>query len=290
MNENVNPSALGPFRFSLGSVEIFAFCDGILAAPLANLYRRGSDQPTPEAFAGAPTQLSVNAFLVKVGGKLVLIDTGSGQLFGPDHGKLSSGLAQLGHFADEIDDIILTHIHADHSGGLISEGAPVFKKATLHIGKTEADFWLSPGAADAANVTERVKGQIARAHACIDPYDQQGRVHIFADDGAVLPGFSAILRAGHTPGHLTIRFESDGQVIAFVGDIVHGDKLQFADPSITIDFDYDQKNAAISRAVAFKQAADEGYLIAAAHIPFPGVGYVRRDGDHYRFEPLLHHS
>lgn len=286
MNDTGAVDSLNPVRFSLGKADIIAFCDGVLAAPVANLYRRGSDQPTPEAFAQAPTQLSVNAFLVKTDGKLVLIDTGSGQLFGPDHGKLSAGLAQLGHSADEIDDIILTHIHADHAGGLILDGEPVFKRAKLHIGKTEADFWLSPGAADGANLTERVKGQIGRAHACIDPYRQQGRVHIFADDAAIMPGFSAILRAGHTPGHLTIRFESDGQVIAFVGDIVHGDAVQFADPSVTIDFDYDQKNAAITRNAAFQQAADEGYLIAAAHIPFPGVGSVRREGDHYRFEPL----
>ncbi|WP_321382012.1 MBL fold metallo-hydrolase [Rhizobium sp.] len=286
MNENVTPSTLNIVQFTVGHADINAFCDGVLTAPVASLYRRGSDQPTPEAFADAPTQLSINAFLVKADGKLVLIDTGSGQLFGPEHGKLSSYLAQIGHSADEIDDIILTHIHSDHSGGLISDGAPVFKKATLHIGKTEADFWLSPGAADVPNASDRLKGQIGRAHTCIDPYQQQGQVQIFEDEGAILPGFSASLRAGHTPGHVSIRFESNGQVITFVGDIVHGDKLQFADPSITIDFDYDQKTAAISRASAFKQAAEEGYLIAAAHIPFPGVGYVRNEGGHYRFEAL----
>lgn len=286
MNENVTPSIPNIAQFSVGQAEITAFCDGVLSAPIANLYRRGSDQPTPETFADAPTQLSVNAFLVKVDGKLVLIDTGSGQLFGPEHGKLLPSLAKLGHSADDIADIILTHIHADHSGGLILDGVPVFKNAKLHIGKIEADFWLAPGAADAPNVTDRVKGQIGRAHACIDPYLQQGRVHIFEGEGEIIPGFSATLRAGHTPGHLTIRFENNGQVIAFVGDIVHGDAVQFADPSVTIDFDYDQKTAAISRSAAFAQAAEEGYLIAAAHIPFPGVGYVRGENGHYRFEAL----
>lgn len=286
MNETMTPPTVTIAQFTVGLADITAFCDGVLSAPVANLYRRGSDQPMPEAFADAPTQLSVNAFLVKLDSRLVLIDTGSGQLFGPEHGKLPSYLSQLGHSVDDIDDIILTHIHADHSGGLISDGAPVFKTAKLHIGKTEADFWLSPRAADVPNASDRLKGQISRAHACIDPYQQQGRVQIFADDGEILPGFSASLRAGHTPGHLTIRFESNGQVIAFVGDIVHGGVVQFADPSVTIDFDYDQKNAAISRIAAFKQAAEEGYLIAAAHIPFPGVGYVRGEGDHYRFEAL----
>jgi glyoxylase-like metal-dependent hydrolase (beta-lactamase superfamily II) len=286
MNENVTPSSLGSFRFSLASAEIFAFCDGTLAAPVGNLYRRGSDQPTPEQFEGAPTELSVNAFLVVTNGKRVLIDAGSGTLFGPDHGKLAGHLQTVGFATDDIDHIILTHIHADHAGGLSEKGERIFKNATLHAGATETAFWLSPGAGEKPGVSDRVKGQIARAHGAINPYKEAGRFEIFADEGDVLPGFSASFRAGHTPGHLTIRFESDGQVIAFVGDIVHGDKLQFADPSITIDFDYDQENAAIARAAAFKQAADEAYLIAAAHIPFPGVGYVRSEGDHYRFEAL----
>lgn len=286
MNENVSPRPRHPVQFSRGTAEIYAFCDGTLAAPIANLYRRGSDQPNPAAFEGAPTELSVNAFLVKTKGRLVLIDTGSGQFFGPDHGKLVSALESIGVSPDDVDDIILTHIHADHSGGLIRDGEPVFKRATLHIGATEANFWLSPEAGNAPGISDRLKGQIARAHASIDAYQEAGRVAVFADKGEIVPGFTPILRAGHTPGHLTIRFESDGAVMAFVGDIVHGDKLQFADPSITIDFDYDQKNAALSRTAALKQAADEGYLIAAAHIPFPGVGYVRGEGDHYHFEAL----
>lgn len=286
MTDTVTPSVPAPLAFSLGDADILALCDGMLSVPLANLYRKGSDQPTPEAFAAVATSLSINAYLVKTQGKLVLIDTGCGALFGPDYGKLLAQLQAEGYDADAIDHIILTHIHADHSGGLIVDGAPVFKKAILHIGTTEADFWLSPGAADGANVTERVKGHIGRAHACIDPYQQQGRVQIFEDNGDILPGFNAVLRAGHTPGHLTIHFESHGQAIAFVGDIVHGDGVQFADPSITIDFDYDQKTAAISRAAALKQAADEGILIAAAHLPFPGVGHVRFEGEGYRFEAL----
>ncbi|WP_320198468.1 MBL fold metallo-hydrolase [Agrobacterium sp. rho-13.3] len=276
--------SLTPFTFSVGKARITVFCDGTLVAPVGSLYRLGSDQPTPEKFPDAPGELSVNAFLVETDGRKIMIDTGSGAFFGPDHGKLPIAFEELGVSTDGIDDIILTHIHADHSGGLVADGKPVFKNAKLHIGKTEAAFWLADGAADAPHATEKVKGQIGRAHAAIDPYETENRVTLFEDNGDILPGFSASLRAGHTPGHLTIRFENNGETIAFVGDIVHGDSVQFANPAITIDFDYDQPRAATARAAAFTQAADEGYLIAATHLPFPGVGHIRRDGDHYRFE------
>lgn len=276
--------SFAPFTVPLGEARITAFCDGILVAPIGSLYRLGSDQPTPEKFPDAPGELAVNAFLVEVDDRKIMIDTGSGALFGPDHGKLQTALKTLGISSNEINDIILTHIHADHSGGLIADGKPVFKHAKLHIGKTEATFWLAEGAADAPDVTEKVKGQIGRAHATIDPYAAENRVTLFEDNGDILPGFSASLRAGHTPGHLAVRFETGGETITFVGDIVHGDSVQFENPAITIDFDYDQPNAAIARAAAFAQAADEGYLIAAAHLPFPGIGHVIREGDHYRFE------
>ncbi|MCM2291192.1 MBL fold metallo-hydrolase [Allorhizobium sp. BGMRC 0089] len=286
MDQTLQPAAPAPFRLIMGETDIFAFSDGTLSAPVGNLYRLESSEPTPERFPEAPTELSVNVFLVKSAGRLVLIDTGSGALFGPDHGKLRDGLAALAIQPEAIGDIILTHIHADHSGGLMIDGKQVFPNATLHLGRTEADFWLSPGAADAPNATERLKGQIARAHAMIDPYQNAGQVKLFADEGEIIPGFSASLRAGHTPGHLTIFYKEGHDTIAFVGDIVHGDTVQFKNPAVTIDFDYDQKNAAHSRAICFAEAADQGFTIAGVHIPFPGLGKVTREGDGYRFEPV----
>lgn len=277
--------SLTPFSFPLGSARITAICDGIQAMPIGNLYRLGTDQPTPEKFIDAANEISVNVFLVERSGETILIDAGSGAFSEPEHGTLQSALDVLGISADAIDHVILTHIHGDHIGGLITDGVPAFKNATIHIGKTEAAFWLTDGAADAPHATERVKRQIGRARSVIDPYKADNRFVTFDDDDDILPGFSAILRAGHTPGHLSIRFETDGEAIVFVGDIVHGDKVQFQNPAVTIDFDYDQPMAAISRAAAFAHAADEAYLIAAAHLPFPGIGHFSRDDGQYCFSP-----
>ncbi|WP_168879820.1 MBL fold metallo-hydrolase [Rhizobium sp. P28RR-XV] len=273
-----------PFSFSLGDTRITAFCDGVLGVPVATLYRLGSEHPTPELFSDAPSELFVNAFLVEIGSRRIMIDAGSGSLFGPDHGKTKGFLGVLGCAAHDITDIILTHIHPDHTGGLISDGTPAFTNATLHIGRTEAEFWLGEGVFYAPGAGDKLKGQIATAHATIDAYSTQDRVSLFDDNGLVMPDFSSRLRAGHTPGHVSIRFDAGQNSIVFVGDIVHGDKVQFRNPSVTITYDYDQASASIARAHAFEQAADEGHLIAASHLPFPGLGYVRREVDHYRFE------
>ncbi|NTJ42984.1 MBL fold metallo-hydrolase [Agrobacterium larrymoorei] len=259
-----------------------AFFDGFLTTAIGQLYRRGLDSPTPEEFPDTPDGLCVNAFLVQTGGKNVLIDTGSGEFFGPDHGKLIGALEAFGIGAHEVDDIILTHIHADHSGGLIVGGEPVFTNAELHIARTEASFWL---AHDGSNLTDRLRGQIERAHAAIDPYMAEGRVSYFDDDGIILPNFSSTLRAGHTPGHISVRFESGRQAINFVGDIVHGDSVQFYDPSVTITFDYDQPAAAAARIEAFANLARNVELIAAAHLPYPGIGFIRREDEYFRYEP-----
>ncbi|MDQ0454478.1 MBL fold metallo-hydrolase [Rhizobium paknamense] len=275
-----NPTA---FHLTFGTAEIHAFQDGVLHTEVGKLYRHlGEALAAPPA--ESPGSLSVNCFLIRDGKRHILVDTGSGQLFGPEHGKLPNGLAAIGLTPADIDHIILTHIHADHTGGLVQDGKPVFPKAIVHAGKTEAGFWLAPGAAERQGVSERVKGQIGRAHLCLDPYEAEGRLAIFEDEGEVLPGFTATLRAGHTPGHLVIRTENAGKTLLFVGDIVHGDSVQFRQPEITIDFDYDQVSAAQARALVFEEAAQQQALIAAAHLPYPGIGFVKRDGEAFRFD------
>jgi glyoxylase-like metal-dependent hydrolase (beta-lactamase superfamily II) len=286
MSCSSHPIADGVFSISLGAVRITTLLDGMLAAPVANHYRSASGAPTPEAFPDAPDRLSVNVFLVEVAGRHVLIDSGSGELFGPDHGKLPDRLATIGLSPADIDDVIITHMHADHVGGLTIGGKPLFSKAGIHAGETEAAFWLAEGAIARPGVTERVKGQIARAHAMLDPYKAQGRLFRFADHATdIVAGFDARLHPGHTPGHLTIGIGTGDSRILFVGDIVHGDKVQFRDPAVTIDFDYDQATAAPSRRAVFEEAADQHFLIAGAHLPFPGIGRVERNAEGFRFMP-----
>ncbi len=274
-----------PFSFPLGSTEIVALLDGEIISPVAEIYRLGGSRPTPHKFPFAPSSLSINAYLVRCDIGKVLIDTGAGPLMGETAGHLPDALKTAGYSTDDIDHVILTHIHADHSGALVRDGTRLFPNAMLHISKTEADFWLSPDTPKKVIMTPKLQNHIVRAQEQLAPYREAGHLHMFADNGEILPGFTAISRPGHTPGHVSIRHVSGDASIIFAGDIVHGDSVQFRTPQITVSSDHDQPQAAYSRLCAFREAAHEGYLIAGAHLPFPGIGHITSEADHFAFHP-----
>ncbi|MEZ2224563.1 MBL fold metallo-hydrolase [Rhizobium sp. RCC_161_2] len=280
--------APGFYRLKIGSVEVTALSDGTVALPLAKLYTNTSEEHAQgvlnDAFLPEIVPTSVNAFLVNTGERLVLVDAGTGTYLGPSLGKLVSNIEASGYKVGDIDDLILTHIHTDHSGGLMSDGKRTFPNATLRVNEREAKFWLSPENAKAA--TGIVKQHFGEADQCVTPYVQAGKFETFGDNQAPVPGLGSILYAGHTPGHSAITLESEGQKIVFWGDITHGDILQFDEPGIAIEFDIDQKAAVAARDVAFKEAVEGKYHVAGAHIAFPGIGHVRTDSTNYDWLPV----
>lgn len=285
----VGKQAAGFYRMKLGDYEITALSDGTVKLPMSKIYKHIAESDAETYLTGhfqAGKEISVNAYLINIGEKLVLIDAGTGALMGPSLGKLVSNIEAAGYRADQIDDVILTHIHADHSGGLVANGKRVFENAVLHVNQREADFWLK---ADTKAKADKVLGpQIAQAVQCVGPYIDAKKFETFADNAAPLPGFGSVLRAGHTPGHSGIIVESQGEKIVFWGDIAHGDVLQYDHPEVTVDFDVDQTTAAATRSLAFAEAADQKYLVAGAHHAFPGIGHVRRDETNYDWVPLVY--
>jgi glyoxylase-like metal-dependent hydrolase (beta-lactamase superfamily II) len=280
--------APGFYRLKIGSAEVTALSDGTIPLPLSKLYTNTSQQHAQsvlsDAFLPESVPTSVNAFLVNTGDRLVLIDAGTGTYMGPSLGKLAANIEASGYKVDDIDDVVLTHIHTDHSGGLVSNGKRSFPNATLRVNEREAKFWLS---ADNANgATGIVKQQFAEADECVTPYVKAGKFETFADNAAPVLGLGSILYAGHTPVHSAITLESEGNKILFWGDITHGDILQFDEPGVAIEFDIDQKAAVAAREIAFKQAVEGRYLVGGAHIAFPGIGHVRKDSTNYDWLPI----
>lgn len=280
--------APGFYRLKIGTVEVTALSDGTVALPLAKLYtntrEHDAQNALKDAFLPDMVPTSVNAFLVNTGERLVLIDAGTGAYLGPSLGKLVSSIEASGYKVDDIDDVVLTHIHTDHSGGLMSNGKRTFPNAMLRVNEREAKFWLS--AANAKAASGIVKQQFVEADQCVTPYAEAGKFETFADNAAPVPGLGSILYAGHTPGHSAITLESEGQKIVFWGDITHGDILQFDEPGVAIEFDIDQTGAVAARDIAFKQAVEGRYLVAGAHIAFPGIGHVRKDSTNYDWLPI----
>ena len=279
--------APGWFRFMLGAFEVTALSDGTIDLPAATLLKAPTaktSQRLGQAFLASPVETSVNAYLVNTGARLVLLDAGAGSLSGATLGRLVANLRASGYRPEQVDDVFLTHLHPDHVGGLVANGAMVFPQATVHADRREADYWLD--AATLANAPAADRPALQGTIASLKPYVAAGRFQSFVADAELVPGVRSRASYGHTPGHTSYVVESKGQRLRVVGDLVHVGALQFADPSVAGGLDLDAKAAAAMRADAFKHAAKEGDLVAAAHLPFPGVGHVRSVFRGYEWLPV----
>jgi glyoxylase-like metal-dependent hydrolase (beta-lactamase superfamily II) len=229
-------------------------------------------------------EASVNAFVILLGGRTILVDAGTGELFGAKLGKLPDSLRAAGVTAESVTDILITHIHPDHSGGLTVAGTKIFPNATIHVNKKELDFWSDKSTGEKyPEPTKTFFGQVAPT---VGPYVTSGQVKAFEGATQILPGIRSLPAYGHTPGHTYYLLEDGGEKPAFWGDTIHAPDAQFEDPSITIEFDVDQKAAGARRQNAFADAAKNGYLVALDHMYFPGIGRLRKEKTGYRWIPV----
>lgn len=277
------------YDIKVGDVRITALSDGSVPQDLHQLLHRATPAHTDALLAqnyqSNPVEASLNAFLLWLPGKLVLVDTGAGQLFGPGKGgKLLEALARVDVRPDQITDVLITHAHDDHSGGLVRNGQRVFLNATVHVGKPDVDFFF-----DNTNQqrTGYDKSYFDVAQQTLKPYRDAGRLSTFIGRQEVLPGITGTIHPGHTPGSAFYTLESSGERITFVGDIIHVAAVQFPDPAVTIAYDLDENGAAKVRVQTFAALAQSGELIAVPHLPFPGIGHVRNgQGSGYDWVPV----
>ena len=280
--------APGFYRVMLGDFEVTALSDGTVALPVDKLLTNTTPAQVGKAlsqsFLKAPVDTSVNGYLINTGAKLVLVDSGAAGLFGPTLGNLLANLKAAGYQPEQIDEIYITHMHADHVGGLMAGDKLAFPNAVVRADKHDADFWLS--AANLEKAPADAKGFFQGAQASLNPYVAAGKFKPFDGDTELVPGIRAVAAPGHTPGHSTYLVESKGQKLMLWGDLMHVAAVQFANPSVTIQFDSDSKAAAVQRKKAYAEAAKQGYLVGSAHLSFPGLGHLRTDGKGYAFVPL----
>jgi glyoxylase-like metal-dependent hydrolase (beta-lactamase superfamily II) len=286
----VRTQAPGFYRMILGDFEITALLDGTHPFPAAEVLTVG----TPDLASGraklfeekskeandllaasdltAPTEGSINAFLVNTGTKMILIDSGAGSLYGSCCGHLIDNLRASGYQPEQVDEVLLTHLHADHVGGIAPSGAIAFPNAINRSSKIDADYWLNDANENAAQAFLRPMFEGDKAS--LKPYIAIGRYQPFSGDQEIEPGIRAISSPGHTPGHTSYSIESRGQKLLVWGDIVHVAPIQFPDPSVTVKYDNNEDQAEKEREQIFADAAKQRYWIGAAHISFPGLGHI----------------
>lgn len=274
-------------RFRLGDLRITALSDGTVPQDLHKLLLgitpKEVDNLLDRAFLKNPVEASINAFLLQTHEGLVLIDAGAGEVFGPGYGgRLVDSLAAAGVEPAQIRHVLITHVHSDHSGGLVVKGQPVFPNAVIHVGKPDVDFFLGARGAERQGYADHY---FSEAETALRPYLAQSRLKTFRSGEEILPGITATIHPGHTPGAAFFTVRSGKDAMVFIGDTLHVSAVQFPRPGVTIVYDVVPAQASAVRRAAFDQFARERTLVAAPHLPFPGIGHVRRDQAGYAWIP-----
>jgi glyoxylase-like metal-dependent hydrolase (beta-lactamase superfamily II) len=267
----------------IGDYQITAFSDGLFQTTIEAMV--GVDKATAQELSGKtltePVYLAVNAFLVEGRGLRALIDAGTGNTFGPALGHLPNNLRAAGVPLDSITHILLTHIHPDHTNGLIDDaGNTWFPNAEVVVQEDEIKFWVDRDLSQAAH--ERQRHNMVNARKAFAPYTKQTtRI----PDGEFMPGFIAEKSPGHTPAHNTWTIESGGDSLIVWGDTIHMSSIQLARPEATWIFDSDPAMAAQSRQRLLDRVSADRTRVAGMHLDFPGYGFVKARAGRYFIEP-----
>src|SRR6266850_3066087 len=283
---------LVPSRYALkiGAIDVLVVSDGVLSLPGAML----GHNVDPAARAAwlehmflPPDVLewALNVVLVRSGDRTILIDAGIGMEF-PDlrrAGQLVRRLEDAGIDLASVTDVVLTHLHMDHCGGLLIDGVRDRLRPDLrvHLAAAEAKFWESPDFSRVSMPPGFPDALRRTAKRFLNEYDSQMRP--FDKEYEVAPGVVVHRTGGHTPGHSVVRLASGGDRLTFAGDLVF--QVGFEHPDWYNGFEHDPEEAARVRVDLLRELAANRESLIATHLSFPSVCHVAVDGDVFRWVP-----
>jgi glyoxylase-like metal-dependent hydrolase (beta-lactamase superfamily II) len=279
------PAAVAYSR-KVGDMTLTTLLDGYFGLS-PEIVTNATPEIIAEAYASVygdpaqPMNLPVVAYILQSGDQTTLIDAGAGAAFGPTAGHAGTALTAAGISPDAVNRVILTHMHPDHIGGLLAADAAAFPNATLHVSKTDLDFWTSEEIA--AKAPEQAQGFFALARGVAGAYGD--RLTTFDGEADLGGGVTSMSLPGHTLGHSGLRLSSGSAQMLIIGDAASMAAYQFTHPDVGIAFDTDGAMAAETRKKLFGMAAADKLLIAATHFPFPGAGHVEQKGDAFAWVP-----
>lgn len=285
---------LVPSRYAVqvGDIEVLVISDGVLPITASTL---ATTTPSAELAGWLDGQFlphdvvdwPLNVVVVRTGGRTILVDAGLGVEFPdfPRAGQTVHRLEAAGIDPGAVTDVVLTHLHMDHIGGLLTDGLKARLRPDLrvHVASREAEFWEKP------DFTHTVMPQpipdVLRRTATQFLSDYRGQLRPFETEYEVAPGVLISRTGGHTPGHSIVRLESRGERLTFAGDAVFAPG--FDNPEWQNGFEHDPKEAARVRVNLLREVAATGEALVATHLPFPSVCHVATAGDVFRCVPAV---
>jgi len=289
------PEELVPSRYAVrvGDIDVLVVSDGVLPLPTAMLAHNADPAVRaawlddmflpPDAFDWA-----LNAVVVRSGGKTILIDAGLGSdpdLHLPRAGQLIKRLEAAGIDLASVTDVVLTHMHMDHIGGLLVDGVKDRLRADLriHVSAAEVKFWEAPDFSHVSMPPGFPDALRSSAKRFVNEY--RGQLRTFEEECEVAPGVVVHRTGGHTPGHSVVRLASGGDRLTFAGDLVF--QVGFEHPDWYNGFEHDPEEAARVRISLLRELAANSELLVATHLPFPSVGHVAVAGEGFRWVPVF---
>lgn len=275
------------YRFAHGKAEVTVVSDGplplgdpgatFLGVPKETVYGMLESNFLPRD----NVVLEQNIPIVNFGDRLVMFDTGMGfsKMFGPTTGRLLKSMEEAGIKPGDIDDIVCSHAHIDHVGGIcMADGKPLFPNARVHISQADFDFWTDEG-----KLGSPLKAFVEHARANLMPVRE--RIAFFKDEQEFLPGVQALAAPGHTVGHHIFQISSEGKTFAFLGDLTHHAILLTENPRLEFSYDSDPKQAVQSRVRLLTMLAEKKTPVMSYHFAWPGFGNLAKAGEGFRYYP-----
>ncbi|XYD12292.1 MBL fold metallo-hydrolase (plasmid) [Methylobacterium sp. NMS12] len=266
------PAAAAPGPYRVGTLTVTPLRDGLF--PLEPRMMPAAESPAGRALlkgaglaADGPSPEPVNAFLIRRGARHWLLDAGCGTVFGPGFDRVTAALAAEGVRPDQVETVWLSHLHADHVGGLLTPGRLArFANAELVVQEREVAYWTDAGAR--ASAPAALRPMFETAQAVLAAY--RDRIRRVSGEAELAPGIRALPLPGHTPGHMGVLIADGADRLLIWGDVVHSRLLQMPHPDWTVIWDTDPAEAIATRRRILDRAAAEGLIVTGMHLAARG--------------------
>lgn len=288
------PVDLVPSRYAvrIGDIDAMVVSDGVLPLPTSTMATNADPADLadwldhmfmpPDAF-----DWPLNVMVARSGEQTILIDAGLGGQFPgfPRAGLFPQRLACAGIALESVTDVIITHMHMDHVGGLLVDDVKkrLRPDVRIHVAAAEVAFWTSPDFSQ--TVMPKPVPDVLRTTATAFYNEYRDRLRLFDDKHQVAPGVTVRITGGHTPGHSVVDLVSGGERLTFAGDAMF--PVGFDHPDWHNGFEHDPDVSAQVRIGLFRELAENRGLLVAAHLPFPSVGRIAVAGDAFRWVPVI---